>query len=79
MHEARAPQGYKSDRALFLKKIEGSQMVENPHFGGIFDVFCPYLCIRSLKVSEISHTLQAQHYLTPSENRMSRKNLVLAV
>ena len=54
-------------------------MGENPHFGGIFDVFCSYLCIQSLKVSEILHTLQAQHYQTPSENRISMKNLVLAV
>ena len=52
---------------------------QTPIFGGIFEVFCPYLCIQSLKVPEISHTLQAQHYLTPSENCMSRKNLVLAV
>ena len=42
----------------FWKKIfGGSQMGETPHFWGIFDVFCPYLCIQSLKVSEISYTL----------------------
>ena len=52
-------------------------MGENPHFWGIFDVFCPHLCIQSLKVPEIP--CKAQHYLTFSENRMSRKDLVLAV
>ena len=28
-------------------------MGENPRFGGIFDVFCPYPCIKSSKVSDI--------------------------
>ena len=42
---------------IFEKNLGGSQMGGNPHFGGIFDVFCPYLCIQSLKVSEISYTL----------------------
>ena len=32
-------------------------MEEKPHFWGIFDVFCPYLCIQSLRVSEISYTV----------------------
>ena len=65
--------GTKVTEPDFWKKIWGSQIGENPHFWGIFEVFCPYLCIQSLKVSEISHTLQAQYYPTHSENCMSRK------
>ena len=49
-----------------MKKILGFTNWGKPHFWGI-DVFCPYLCIQPLKVSEISHALQAQHYLTPLE------------
>ena len=50
--------GIKVTEPGFWKKIFwGSQMRENPHFGGIFEVFRPYLCIQLLKVSEISHTL----------------------
>ena len=72
--------GYHKDTKVtepdFEKKLVESQMGKTTHFGGIFDVFCPYLCIQSLRISGISHTLQAQHYITPSENCMSRKNLV---
>ena len=54
LDEVSAPQGYKSDRARFLKKnLGGSQMGENPHFGGIFDVFCPYLKNGSKDFDEI--------------------------
>ena len=50
----RGPTGYKSDRTRFLKKnLWGSQMGENPHFGGIFDVFCPYLKNGSKDFNEI--------------------------
>ena len=46
LHEVKAPQGYKSDRARFLNKYPGgSQMGEKNHFGGVFDVFFPHLCI----------------------------------
>ena len=56
LHEVRAPYGPKSDKTRFLKKnLEGSQMGENPHIWGIFDVFCPYLCIHSLRFSAISN------------------------
>ena len=37
LHEVRAPQGYKSDRARFLKKnVGGSQMGKKPLFLGHF-------------------------------------------
>ena len=58
--------GTKWQSPNFEKNSWGSQM-------GDFWCFCPYFCIQSSKVSEMSHTLQAQHYVTPFENRMSRK------
>ena len=57
LHEVSAPQGYKSDRARFLKKKSWGHKWGKTHFGGTFDLFCPYLCIQSLKVSEMSYTL----------------------
>ena len=40
--------GTKVTEPKFWKKSWGSQMGKNP-FGGIFYVFCPYLCIQSLR------------------------------
>ena len=67
---------------LFCMKLghhKGTKVTEPDFWKKNFDIFCLYFCTQSFKVSEISDALQAQHYLTPSENRISRKNLVLAV
>ena len=46
-------------------------MGENPHFWGIFDVFCPYLKNGSKDFDEILRLNSPRWYLTPRENRMS--------
>ena len=57
LHEGREPYGHKSDKARFLKiKSLGVTNRGKPQFLGIFYVFCPYLCIQSLKFSEISYS-----------------------
>ena len=53
-------------------------MGENPHFWGIFDVFCPYLKNGSKDFDETLHFNSPQCYLTPCENRLSVKILVWA-
>ena len=54
-------------------------MGENPHFWGIFDVFCPYLKNGSKDFDEILRFNSPQYYLTLGEICMSVKNLVRAV
>ena len=56
---------------FWKKNIGGLQMGENPHFWGIFDVFCPYLKNGSKDFDEILRFNSAHWYLTPCENRMS--------
>ena len=44
-------------QSLIFEKILGGDKWGKIPIRGIFDVFCPYLCIKSLRVSEISYTL----------------------
>ena len=45
--------GTKVTEPDFEKNLGGSQMGENPHFWGIFDIFCPYLKNSSKDFDEI--------------------------
>ena len=54
-------------------------MGENPHFWGIFNVFCPYLKNGSKDFDQILGFNSPQWYLTPGKNRMFVKILVFAV
>ena len=56
---------------FWKKNLGGSQMGENPHFWGIFDVFCPYLKNGSKDFDEILRLNSPHWYLTLRENRMS--------
>ena len=47
--------GTKVTEPDFWKKILWGHKWEKKHFEGIFDIFCPYLCIPSLKCFEISY------------------------
>ena len=63
--------GKKSDSAWFLKKILAVTNGGKPHFGGIFDAFCPYLKNGSKDFDENLRLNSPHWYLTPRENRMS--------
>ena len=56
---------------IFEKNLGGSQMGEKPHFGGIFDVFCPYLKNGFNDFDEILRLNSPYWYLTPCKKRMS--------
>ena len=49
--------GTKVTEPDFGEKNLGGHKWEKNHLGGIFDVFCSYLCIQLSKVSEILYTL----------------------
>ena len=57
---------------IFEKKSWGLQMGKNPHFGGIFNVSCPYLENGFNDFDEILRLKSSDGiYLTPHENYMS--------
>ena len=51
LHEVKAPYGYKSDGARFLKKILGGHKWGKIPILEALLCFCPYLCIQSLPFS----------------------------
>ena len=77
LHEVRVPQGYKSDRAQFLRKNPGVTNGQKTFLGHFF-VFLTMSLHSVINVSLLSYTKLAQHYLTLTENSMSRKNQDLA-
>ena len=59
---------------FILKKRVGSQMGENPHFWGIFDVFCPYLKNGSKDYSNFLHVVSAPQGYKSDRARLFKKS-----